>query len=254
MKKIFTFILVLFTVVSFAHNGGISLEKSSTLSTSQKSDGVILPECWENLTQIAYYRWTDADQNPLGWILGTNTYNDAAVAQVFVNNETLSIEGAYFWIAVVGPGTGDIVFSINEIAGGSIGDVIASVSMPLAEVTAYMEEGLTPADFTNSMYVEFENLVEVTSDFALVVDFSAVVYSVHGDGVAIVSNHLTQPCNAGQVFIQDSDGDWSVTTAVNAALTMVAGMFPVAVEPIPGDDFMVTFRVNMAPAVADGFD
>lgn len=253
MKKIFTIFLMLFTVVTFAHNGEISLEKSSALNNSQKSENVILPQCWDALTQVAFYRWTDADQNPLGWILGTNSYGDAAVAQVFENDATLTLAGAHFWIAVVGPGSGDIIFSINEMADGSIGNVISSVTMPLSEVVAYMTDEVAPADYANSMYVEFENMVEVTSDFALVVDYSAVTYSAHGDGIAIVSNNLSEPCEAGHVFIQDGDGVWNVSTDVNAALKFVSGMFPVIGQP--SENHMVTFRVNMVEAVvAHDFD
>ncbi|MFN3555795.1 MAG: fasciclin domain-containing protein [Bacteroidales bacterium] len=256
MKRIFTFLLVLTTAISFAQRAGeVALEKSVELNVAPKNEQVILPQCWSTLTQVAFYRWTDANNNPIGWILGNNSFGDAAVAQAFVNENTIQVKGAYFWIAQIGTGSQNIVFSINEFSNGAPGAVIASVTKPLNEVVAYMETGVTPANYVNAMYVEFDAPVEITSDFALVVDFSAVPYTAHGDGVVIVSNHLSQPCNAGQVFIKDSDGDWSVSTAVNAALTMVSGMFPViedntvtVVDIIAGSDDHTTLAAAVVAA------
>ncbi|MFW6224435.1 MAG: hypothetical protein ACOC4R_02115, partial [Bacteroidota bacterium] len=256
MKKIFTFVFLLSAVVTFAHNGIISVEKSSKLNTTVKNDNVILPECWESMTQVAIYNWQNAEEEPTGWIFGTNAVGDKAVGQVFTNESTTMIEGAYFWIGSLAEdvGTENVVFSINEFADDAIGDIISSVTLPANELEAYMEEGQTPSDYTNAMYVEFDSPVEVTADFALVVDFSAVPYAAHGDGLGMVSNLLTDfACMAGQAYIMDTDDVWNVSTAVNEGLTSVIGMFPV--EAGTADNYMVTFRVNMVDAITDhGFD
>jgi len=203
-----------------------------------KSDSpeVILPGNWAQANAVGTYRWVDGDGNPLGWIFGNNTYGDTGTGMHFNVQETHTIVGAYFWIGAAASGSGNVHFRMYDF-NGAPGAVIASKTVALNNVAAFPTgEGVTPDQFPETFYVEFDNPVTVHGDFFVGVDFSGLSWNTHGDGIGMASTLVDQGGGGlDRAWIKGSDGIWVKATSYDAALDLDVGVFPIIqtdAEPI----------------------
>lgn len=235
MKKIFTLMLVFSVVIGFAQRGAIDLQDKSnygTVTEQNKAEGtVVLPGNWADAGQVGTYRWTDENDNPIGWIFGNNTYGDKGVGQLFPNDQEITIEGAHYWMSSISEGTNDVHFKVFGYADGTVGEELASKTIAQDELVAYSTDEATPADYTNAYYVEFDSPVTVTGDYLVAIDFSGIAYSTFGDGIAIASTIVGEGGGGlNHAHILDSQDAWVLATSYNAALDLDLGIFPVVGE------------------------
>ncbi len=261
MKLFLTIILTFFFAVSFSQRDKPVFEKGSYTDqfiaafegfTQRDNLVMLLPGNWKNATGAVLYNWLDNDDNNMGYVFGTNNYNDKAYGQRFHMDspEGRTIHGIFYWIGFAEGTTGDVVFTIWgwDDCSQKPGEVIATKSVPLAEIESSWtfepdpehEEGPQPGAY----YMEFDSPVEITEDYVVGADISGLdnwkedayglgsMSSVNGDGAEL-----------GLAWIQEDDGGW-VQTLYLAALDVDIAVFPV-VEAVLCD---VTFNVDMADA------
>ncbi len=197
---------------------------------------VILPGNWEQANAVGTYRWVDGDGNPLGWIFGNNAYGDTGTGMHFNVQGTHTIVGAYYWISMAASGSGNVhfrVYDFNEIPGA----VLASKAVALNNVEDFPTgEGVTPDQFLETFYVEFNNPITIHGDFFVGVDFSGLAWHTHGDGIGMAST-LDGQGGGGldRAWIKCSDNNWAKVTSYDPALNFDIGVFPVIqtdAEPI----------------------
>ncbi|MDR4987967.1 MAG: trypsin-like serine protease [Bacteroidales bacterium] len=207
---------------------------------ARDGETVLLPGNWAMAGSVGTYRWVDADQNPVGWIFGNNTYGDQGTGMVFFVDEPYTIHGAYFWIGAAEPGEGDVHFRIYEYDDGFVGSVIATKSIPLNDIVPYPTgEGITPDQYMQTFYVEFDNPVDVGVDYLMAVDYGDLLWNAHPDGIGMASTLVGQGGGGLDIaYIRDETGAWVKATSYNAALDLDIGIFPVIsgdydpIEPI----------------------
>jgi hypothetical protein len=186
---------------------------------------IIYPGNWANRTGEATYVWSEGN----GYIFGTNTYGDAGYGQVFKNDKELTIVGGYFWIGErLGTG-GDVVFKLWDYSGNSVGTVLASKTVALADIDSGEE-------FEDAFYVEFDEPATVTGDFFLGADISGLSGFQDGlYGIGNVSSQNGNGGNAGLALVQEGT-DWVAVTAygvdVDIAIFAVAEAGEVQLEPL----------------------
>ena len=262
MRKLFTFFvaLVVMTTVGFAQKGGqinlpSELEGKVSLFQDRAADKdteILLPGLWDQVTQVGMYQWTDADDNPLGWIYGNNSNGGVGAGSKFNVATAKEVVGAYFWFGSVADADADIVFGIYEFADEAVGDLIASVTVNLADITELPTTGLTPGDYVDAYYVTFDTPVAVQGDFFVGFDASDVTYTAHGDGLGLVSSHQSGGGGAGHGYILHNVDGWELASVWNAALNFDLAVFPEVQDPGSAEGYTVTFNVDMNNA--EGFD
>lgn len=253
------FLFGIFTItaqdMNFAHRGEISsANQSDKLQQPMlKSQHILLPGNWANVTIVETLIWTVGEENdPAGFAFGNNTFGDMAAGQHFVVEQETEILGAYFWFGSVEAGTGQVLFTVWDFD-GSVGEVLTSVSMDLADLEAFPTTvGVTPDQYMEAFYVEFDAPLTVTSDFLIGVDFSALTWNEHGDGVGLASSSdQDEMAGMDQAWIQIEGGEWTLASVVNESLDLDIAVFVATSEAIV-EQHQVTFNVDMTGAVAQG--
>ena len=257
MKKTFTFFVAFFLLAAagYAQKGGEidlprQLEGRVVLARDQSSPKetvILLPGLWEQVTQVGLYQWTN-NSVPVGWIFGNNAYGAVGAGSKFTVEAPKEVVGAYFWFGSVAEGDEDIVIGIYGFADDAVGELIASVTVNLADITELVATGAEPGDYVDAFYVAFDTPVEVEGDFFMGFDASAVTYTAHGDGLGLVSSTQGGGGGASHGYILHINDGWEPATAWNAALVFDLAIFPV----VPAEGFDVTFNVDMT--AVEGFD
>ena len=235
MKQIFTLMLFFAFGLAFGQNSSNVTESNrNEFQGKDFPDHIILPGNWENATSVSMETMQDEAGGFGGWLFGNNIHGIEEAGQEFELTETIEISGAYFWIGSAAEGPGDVHFNVYEF-NGAPGNVIASVTIPLNDIEDYPpDNGVTPGDFMNSFYVEFDNPVTLEDDFFMGVDFSGLSFSSAGDGIGLASGENDAPDKA---WIKHPSAGWMKASAVGTVVDL--GIFPV----LASETHTVTFEV-----------
>lgn len=122
---------------------------------------IILPGNWINAEKDIMYVTTGG-----GYAIGTNEYGDLAKGQHFIVDESYTIHDIIFWVGAVEGTSGTVDFCIWSFD-GSPGNRLATVSIPVSEITA-------SDDMTDAFFVTFDPPVKVTSDYVAGIDMSNI--------------------------------------------------------------------------------
>ncbi len=196
-----------------------------------KDAEIMYPVNWENHSDVVLY--TTAQ----GYVVGTNEYGDIAKAQLFPNDEELEIHGAHYWIGDVDGSDGEIHFQIWDF-NGEVGDVLASATMPVADLVAG-----DPDDFDTAMYVEFDEPVTVSSDFIVGINVEDVYDSAVGLFSSVDGDGLRH------AYEQWDDGTWFLIDDAWGGLDFDIAIFPVVGTEDNGEEpeehiYTLTFEAD----------
>lgn len=177
MKKIYLVaVLVAFVSFSFAQrstNGFVKMNKAEISTTKTPTDTLIPASCFTG-SPVLY------SSQGGGYVCGPNGYGDVAKAQVFVNTQSINVEGCLFWVgAKEQVGTADIVivnlYSMDGTGTTTVGTgqpapgtILSTISLPLDQI----DTGLSMVTGLNA--VTFTTPVNVTADFAIGLDFATL--------------------------------------------------------------------------------
>ncbi|MFW5724948.1 MAG: T9SS type A sorting domain-containing protein [Bacteroidota bacterium] len=202
------------------------------VDTKDEEVQYLFPGNWENRTGEGMGEWADDG----GYLLGTNDYGDAAYGQIFEIEMDHQIAGGKFWLGSVVGATGDAVFTIWEYSDGSVGDVIASKSVPMADL-------MPAASFDDAYVVMFDEPVAVSGGFVMGVDLTQL--DSYEAGVYELGNYHTNDGDgggAGLALVKEGD-TW--VPILNYDVDVDAAIFPIlgGDTPPPPDDIFYTATV-----------
>lgn len=240
MKKLFTIILVLAVFASFGQRTSIQADQVlSVPSIGLQKDAhldTILPGNWATAQGAVTYTWTD-----MGYIFGTNGYGDAGYGQRFNVTEPYEIVKAIFWIGAKAGTTGNVVFTIWDFSGAAPGDVIASVTVPFADIVA-------SETFEGAFVVEFDEPVLVSANYLMGADISGLgAWTAGTYGMGNVSSNEDNGTQLGYAYALEGT-QW--VPVLNYDVDVDIAIFPLV--QVPGETYAVTFNVDMGGAT--GFD
>jgi len=132
-----------------------------------KEEELLYPGNWLNSNDIIYGVWADDEQTIEGPIFGTNLYGDNAYGQIFEIDQEYTFSGAKYIIGERIGETGSAAFTIWDYSGGSVGDVIASKVIDMADITA-------GTGMDDAFVVLFDGPITVTDDFIIGVDLTGL--------------------------------------------------------------------------------
>ncbi len=244
MKKLFTIILVLAVFASFGQRTGIQADRMlSVPSIGLEKDAhldTILPGNWASATGAVTYTWED-----MGYIFGTNGYDDAGYGQRFDVDEPYEIVKAIFWIGAKAGTTGDVVFTIWDYSGSAPGDVLGSVTVSMADITA-------AENFADALVVEFDEPIMVTGNYLLGADISGLDAWADGSyGLGNVSSNEDNGTQLGYAYVLEGT---SWVPVLNYDVDVDIAIFPLVQSAGPSETYTVTFTVDMTGAIAPGGD
>ena len=235
MRKLFLLAIVtLFcTFSSFGQRVGYKATGLTDLSVvyDQKvnSPDTLLPGNWETASGAAIYSW----EEDMGYIFGTNLYNDLAYAQRFDVEEPYEILRAIFWIGEKMGETGEVIFSIWDYEGTQPGDLLASVTMSMAEITA-------SEDLGGALVVEFDEPVFVTGSYLIGADISGLeAYEPGVYGLANYSSTEENGTGLGLAYVLEGT-QW--IPVLNYDLDVDIAIFPVVNHV---ETYTVTLNVDI---------
>ena len=237
MKKIFTLFLVSLTLVGFAQMRpsaeGIHGTFKADAAQNAKEGTMLFPGNWENATDFVLFTSTNG-----GYVNGTNGYGDLAKAMMFEVTDAYTIIGVYLWFGAVEGTTGTVEVKIWEFDALPTTEIV-SKSVNVSDIT------FGDSFETDLFYVEFDEPVEVTADYAIGIAFDNI-----GDSeVGLYSSDDGQGGGLDRAYEMWSDGAWfSYLSDSSWGLDLDMGIFPV----VPASGFNVTFNVDMS--AVEGFD
>jgi hypothetical protein len=138
----------------------------------KSTDGTIIlsPGNWDNANGVDCYTVVN---NGEGYVMGTNTFSDRVKSQKFWVEQPYAIVGAYFWFHEVTDGGGKVNFKVWDMTGGRVGQVLASKSVDVSDITS-------SATLENAFYVAFDSPVQVHGDYLIGFDMTDIAWSVIG--------------------------------------------------------------------------
>ena len=248
MKNVLTIILITLSSAVIAQRPGSNYERlleagkfAESINDLKDNDDLffLYPGNWENAEAAATYVWEDGDVN-MGYMFGTNTYEDDAYGQVFRTDYSYIIHGAFFWIGERYGEHGDVVFTVWNYSNGSVGSALVSKTISLADIIA-------SELFDEAFWVEFDQPVLVTSDFLIGADVSRLdSFEEDVYGFGNVSSLDGDGAGAGLALILE-DGSWRPVLDYNMDVDIA--IFPLVEEAVLKS---VTFNVDMNEALIDG--
>lgn len=173
MKATCTLLFILITTLAFGQrvaveSGQRALPALPGMGQKDAEYDYLLPGNWEEVESASIYTWRDPEQDIfLGFIFGTNTYDDEAYGQLFEIGDTYTVAGGLFWIGRRVGEVGDVVFTIWDYSDGEVGDVLASHAVPMKEIDG-------SEDLEEAIVVWFDEPVQVSDDFVMGVDISGL--------------------------------------------------------------------------------
>jgi hypothetical protein len=247
MKKIFTIVMVLSVFLSFGQRPQVSsshdLQKSTfgVVMVPKTEVDTLIPGNWANATAASVYWFSEA----IGYVFGTNTYNDKAYGQQFSVEEPMELTGGIFWIAYADGTVGNIIFTVWDFLDGAPGAVLVSKAIPITEVVG-------STSLANAITVYFDESIVVEGDFVVGVDFNELeAYVPTTKRLGHVSSQIGMGGNLGLVWVKEEDDGWFDVMGYTNPIDVDLGIFPFVV-PTGSDGFTVTFNVDMTDA--EGFD
>ncbi len=171
------------------------------------------------------YTSVDGDGNPNGYVAGNNDYGDLVKANYFEQPAGYDeINSAYFWfyMAKDDGSTTDIDFKVWADNNGTVGDELATKSVPLSDIVSDV----------NSHYmthVTFDSPISITGAFYV----GVVLPQSSGDTLALVSN-TDGDTDPGTAWEQKSDDTWhNFVDGWN--LNVALAVFPVVCPEVTGN-------------------
>lgn len=240
MKKLFTLTLILFTISSIAQNRGdiqsSPIKLHSILLQNSKADALFLyPGNWNDNTEAKLYSWEGQD----GYLFGTNAYKDKGNAQVFRINKTYQIESAIFWFAAKKGSAGNVKFVVWDYSNNTVGNILGSKTIPLADINA--NENLDEI-----IAVKFDELIEVSSDFAIGIDISGLDPYMPGvNELGMVSSLEESAGKAGLALILESDDKWKAI--LDYKVDVDIAIFPIVYEVASSTKPTTLHKTNAYP-------
>lgn len=143
------------------HPGKTTIHASRTSMLQKDNWQIIFPGNWINASRDVIYT-----TNAGGYAVGTNEYGDLAKGQRFIVNEPYTIHEIIFWVGAKEGISGKVDFCIWSFE-GSPGELLASVSIPVSEITA-------TDDLTEAFFVTFDPPVRVDKDYVAGIDLSDI--------------------------------------------------------------------------------
>ncbi|MCK4663368.1 MAG: T9SS type A sorting domain-containing protein [Bacteroidales bacterium] len=161
----------------------------------------------------------DANHNNNGYISGNNGWGDLAKADYFSSslfNERTVIDGVFYYFAIAKGGNPQITFAIWDDNSGTVGNQIATATLPLDTIKYYTEN----EDYS---YVDFDPPVVIPGPF-----YAGVILPTNpGDTIALVSNDENDSDN-NTAWEKWSDGEWYAYNDNNSwGLTLSHFIYPV---------------------------
>ncbi len=251
MRKFFTIALVFMVFLSFGQRPGaissLDLQKSTFggIHAPKTEVDTLIPGNWANATAASVY-WFSED---VGYVFGTNTYNDKAYGQQFSVDEPMHVTGGIFWMAYADGTIGDVVFTVWDFVDDAPGEVLGSISIPITDVV-----GSTSLD--GAMVVTFEEPIAVNGDFVVGVDVSGLeAYVPTTKRLGHVSSQIGMGGGLGLVWVKEEDDGWFDVMGYSSPIDVDLAIFPFVLPANGGGDgFSVTFTVDMTGAIAPGGD
>ena len=206
-----------------------SVELSMVVDTKEEEE-LLYPGNWLNATEIITGVWTG-----MGPIFGTNGYNDGAYGQIFEIDQEYTFSGAKF---IIGSRIGDAgvaAFTIWDYSGGSVGAVIASKAIEMADITV-------GTSLDDAFVVMFDDPVTVTDDFLIGVDLSGLnawadgsyelanSHSGFGEGAGAALSLVLEGSSWVPVLDYDVDVDIAVFPMIYTAVEPGDAIYTVTLE------------------------
>lgn len=192
-----------------------------THSAARDADTLYSPLLDEETTQPTQYGALDGDNNPAGFIFGTNTYGDFSKARTFLATGSTAVTGILFWAGTaydsgngrhltmnlhamngtgyVPDGTGEPVETTE-----APGTILGSVDMPMSEIEGSLS--------TLWNVVEFPTPVTVPDFFTVAFNFENLTpldnSGTPGDSLSIVTTADGEVQYTDFAWEQWSDGSW----------------------------------------------
>ncbi len=240
MRKLFTLTLILFTISSLAQNRGhiqsSPIKLNSTFLQNSKDDALFLyPGNWSDTTEAKLYDWGDQK----GYLFGTNTFNDKGCAQIFNINKTYQIESAIFWFAAKEGATGNVKFVVWDYSNNTIGNILGSKTVPLADIS--MNNNLDKI-----IAVKFDELIEVSSSFAIGIDISGLDPYLPGKNeLGLVSSEENSARKFGLSLLLDKDDKW--VPILDYDVDVDIAIFPIVYEVASSTKPTILHKTNAYP-------
>ena len=173
---------------------GSDIDINVSIAPDAGVNEVLMPGNWLNAGNTTLY--TDGE----GYVSGTNENGDRAKAQVFQVSGDYEVYGVYFWYGSAEGETGAVNFKLWDVADEKPSSVLAKEAIDLAGVVTTDEVQA----YNDMMYVEFEQPVKISSDFAAGFDLS----EIYPSKIGLVSSSDKDGAGLKLAFEQKHDGTW----------------------------------------------
>ncbi|NCC46794.1 MAG: PKD domain-containing protein, partial [Bacteroidia bacterium] len=169
------------TLTSSNANGPATLTKTDYIEVVDPSSSFC-----DTLSQFcctpSLYRAVDENENPYGFVSGTNGYGCAAIAEFFATHDPYNqVQGMRVYIGKADNGTNpNVTFNMWDNVSGSPGSILATIDVPMANVvTAYNNDGYIDINFGSPINIP---------PGGFFVGFEIPETAASGDTLAVITN------------------------------------------------------------------
>jgi hypothetical protein len=224
MKYFTLFISLLFSLTLASQRTAIDSHKlapKAPLLFKGDSSYIIYPGAWQEATDFILY------ETQSGYVNGTNEFDDLAKAQQFNISEPVKLQGAFFWIRAISGTSGKVNFNLWSFDGEPT-EILTSKSIPVADL-------VQSVDIDEPFYVAFDEIIELSDDFAIGIELS----DMNGSQIGLVSSLDGQGSGMDLVWEQWFDLRWYSYLGFNSwNYDIDLGVFPLAcVDAVPTEQY-----------------